>query len=133
MYDDVRRRAEASPAPFAIPGAVHSQRAANPYGDEETLGPPAEQPQTRRRRVVRRPAVLRAAASAAATDDADRLLRPAAMCPRCGARPAFRVTRSVVAALAQTPPAVRIGTYQCQRRGCGAIYDLTAAAYLNAI
>lgn len=57
-----------------------------------------------------------------------RLLRPAATCPRCGARPALRITPLLVAAVAGQPAGARVATYQCQRRGCGAVYDLTAQA-----
>ncbi|MFL5541302.1 MAG: hypothetical protein ACJ8J0_20105 [Longimicrobiaceae bacterium] len=64
--------------------------------------------------------------------DEGRLLRPAAACPRCGARPALRVTLALVRVLDGQPAALRVGTYQCQRRGCGAIYDLSAAACLRA-
>ena len=85
----------------------------------------------RPRRVVRRP-VARVPESPAPEPDEPRLLRPAAVCPRCGARPAMRVTEAMVAALAGHPGNERVGTYQCQRRGCGAIYDLTADAYLLA-
>ncbi len=60
------------------------------------------------------------------------LLRVAAACPRCGTRPALRVTSAMVRALAGAEAGVRVGTYQCQRRGCGAIYDLEADAYLRA-
>ena len=82
-----------------------------------------------RRRVVRRPA---AAPPPAAAPDPDALLRPAAACPRCGARPAMRVTAAMVQALRGRPAGERVATYQCQRRGCGAVYDLTAGAYLRA-
>ncbi|HET7232844.1 MAG TPA: hypothetical protein VFJ16_22735 [Longimicrobium sp.] len=61
-----------------------------------------------------------------------RLLRPAAACPRCGARPAMRVTAALVRALDGQAATVRVATYQCQRRGCGAIYDISAGAYLRA-
>ncbi len=61
-----------------------------------------------------------------------RLLRLAACCPRCGSRPALRVEQGAVEALGGRAPKERIGTYQCHRRGCGAIYDLTAAAYQRA-
>jgi hypothetical protein len=37
-----------------------------------------------------------------------------------------------VHALSGHPHEERVGTYQCQRRGCGAVYDLTAGAYLQA-
>ena len=58
-----------------------------------------------------------------------RLLRVAASCPQCGQRPALRVTADAVEAALAQPPDARMGTYQCQRRGCGTIYDLTARAY----
>jgi hypothetical protein len=61
-----------------------------------------------------------------------RLLRLAASCPRCGSRPAVRVTSQVVQAVAQHPPGARLGTYQCHRRRCGAIFDLTAHAFQQA-
>jgi hypothetical protein len=44
----------------------------------------------------------------------------------------MRVTQALVRALDGQPATVRVGTYQCQRRGCGAIYDLSAGAYLRA-
>jgi hypothetical protein len=61
-----------------------------------------------------------------------RLYRLSASCPRCGTRPALRVTRDAVETAGGQPPGTRLGTYQCQRRGCGTIYDLTASAYQNA-
>lgn len=61
-----------------------------------------------------------------------RLLRLAASCPRCGSRPAVRVAAEVVQAVAAHPPAARLATYQCQRRRCGAIFDLTAHAFQQA-
>lgn len=61
-----------------------------------------------------------------------RLLRLGVSCPRCGARPALRITEDAVRAVAHHPPGERLATYQCQRRQCGAIYDLTAGAYQNA-
>jgi hypothetical protein len=64
--------------------------------------------------------------------DERRLLRVAASCPRCSSRPALRVTPAVVRALASTLPATRVATYQCQRRGCGAVYDVTAEAFQKA-
>ncbi|HEX6911275.1 MAG TPA: hypothetical protein VF142_12805 [Longimicrobium sp.] len=70
----------------------------------------------------------------AAADAADplRLLRLAASCPRCGSRPAVRVTRAVVQAMMRHQPEVRMATYQCHRRRCGAIFDLTARAFQQA-
>ena len=64
--------------------------------------------------------------------DSPRLLRLAASCPRCGSRPAVRVTQAVVQAMARQPPGARLGTYQCHRRRCGAIFDLTARAFQQA-
>lgn len=61
-----------------------------------------------------------------------RLLRLAASCPNCGSRPALRITEDAVRAVMHHPPDERLGTYQCHRRRCEAIYDLTAAAYQNA-
>ena len=87
------------------------------------------------RRVVRRPAAAvpaPAAPLAPPAPDPELLLRPAAACPRCGARPAMRVTAAMVHALRDRPADERVATYQCQRRGCGAVYDLTADAYLRA-
>lgn len=63
---------------------------------------------------------------------AGRLLRLAASCPRCGARPALRVTEDAVTAVADHAPEERLGTYQCHRRHCGEIYELTARAYRDA-
>jgi hypothetical protein len=91
---------------------------------------PSERPRVRR--VVRRPAAAVPPAAAPAAPDPQLLLRPAAACPRCGARPAMRVTAALVHALRDRPADERVGTYQCQRRGCGAVYDLTAGAYLRA-
>lgn len=64
--------------------------------------------------------------------DAGRLLRLAVSCPACGSRPALRVTAAAVRALADREPGERVGTYQCQRRRCGAIFDLTVRAYRDA-
>lgn len=61
-----------------------------------------------------------------------RLLRLAASCPRCGSRPAVRVAPEVVQGVATYPPEARLATYQCQRRRCGAIFDLTARAFQEA-
>jgi hypothetical protein len=89
-------------------------------------------PERPRRRVVRRPAAALPAPPAPPPPDPDALLRPAAACPRCGARPAMRVTAAMVQALRGRPADERVATYQCQRRGCGAVYDLTADAYHRA-
>ena len=62
----------------------------------------------------------------------DRLLRLAARCPDCGARPALRISASAVADAGRHAPGERLGTYQCHRRRCGTVYDLRAAAYQRA-
>ncbi|CAN5761879.1 MAG: hypothetical protein M3418_11365 [Gemmatimonadota bacterium] len=62
-----------------------------------------------------------------------RLLRLAVSCPECGARPALRITEAAAQAVAEEPPEKRLGTYQCHRRRCGRVYDLTAAAYQTAL
>jgi hypothetical protein len=94
------------------------------------LPEPGAEPRRVVRRVVRRPEAHVPPPEPASREP--RLLKPAAACPRCGARPAMRVTDAMVGALAGHPANERVGTYQCQRRGCGAIYDLTANAYLLA-
>ena len=53
-----------------------------------------------------------------------RLVRLATSCPRCGSRPALRVTEDLVRGMNAPEETTRIGTYQCHRRGCGTIYDL---------
>lgn len=60
-----------------------------------------------------------------------RLLRLASNCPRCGSRPALRITGEVARLLAEEARGTRLGTYQCQRRGCGAIYDLEAGKFVE--
>jgi hypothetical protein len=59
------------------------------------------------------------------------LLRLASNCPRCGSRPALRITGEVARLLTDEAQGTRLGTYQCQRRGCGAIYDLVAGEFLG--
>ncbi len=59
---------------------------------------------------------------------AGRLTRLNASCPRCGSRPALRITEELARAVRASGRSARIGTYQCQRRGCGHIYDLSAQA-----
>lgn len=53
-----------------------------------------------------------------------RLVRLNTSCPRCGSRPALRVTEDLVRGMNAPEELTRIGTYQCHRRGCGTIYDL---------
>jgi hypothetical protein len=69
---------------------------------------------------------------APAAADSPRLLRLAVSCPRCGSRPAVRVTAAVVQAMMRQPPEARMATYQCHRRRCGAIFDLPARAFQQA-
>lgn len=64
--------------------------------------------------------------------ESDRLLRLAARCPDCGARPALRISASAAADARRHAPGERLGTYQCHRRRCGTVYDLRAAAYQRA-
>ena len=60
------------------------------------------------------------------------LLRLAVSCPRCGARPAVRITHALVEKLNAEPAGMHLATYQCHRRKCGHVYDITAAAYHRA-
>lgn len=60
------------------------------------------------------------------------LLQLAAACPRCGWKPAKRVTPAHVAAVREVDPAAELDSVKCQHRGCGAVYTITAAAYHNA-
>ncbi|HEX6250019.1 MAG TPA: hypothetical protein VFZ56_01140 [Gemmatimonadaceae bacterium] len=60
------------------------------------------------------------------------LLRLNVRCPGCGSAPAIRVTAATVADCAHLAPDARVATYQCHRRRCGRIYDLTARAYQEA-
>ncbi|HSU12999.1 hypothetical protein [Longimicrobium sp.] len=101
--------------------------------DPEVVPDPPSEPVVRRvRRLAPGFIPPSAARQADAAEPEGRLLRPAAACPRCGARPAMRVTQVMVHALDGQPAGARVGTYQCQRRGCGAIYDLSVAAYQRA-
>lgn len=59
------------------------------------------------------------------------LLRLASNCPRCGCRPALRISGEVARILTDEAQGTLLGTYQCQRRGCGAIYDLVAGEFLE--
>ena len=60
------------------------------------------------------------------------LLRLSAACPRCGSRPALRATAELARAVRGLPAAERMGTYQCQRRGCGEVYPLLARHFRDA-
>jgi hypothetical protein len=74
----------------------------------------------------------RVAAGTVKNEDGGALLRLAASCPRCGARPAMRITEPLMKALGAEPATRRLATYQCQRRGCGAVYDLAGDAFRKA-
>lgn len=60
------------------------------------------------------------------------LLRLAVSCPRCGARPAVRVTPALVEMLGREPAELHLATYQCHRQKCNHVYDITAGAYQRA-
>lgn len=60
------------------------------------------------------------------------LRAPLTRCPRCGSRPALRVTDFLAELLRRAEPRWTVGTVRCQRRGCGTIYPLTAGALSNA-
>jgi hypothetical protein len=60
------------------------------------------------------------------------LLRLAVSCPRCGARPAVRVTPTLVGMLSSEPADLHLATYQCHRTKCQHVYDITAGAYHKA-
>jgi hypothetical protein len=61
-----------------------------------------------------------------------RMLVPAVSCPRCGSRPALRVSEPLARRVEDLPPGQRVGSYKCQRRACGEIYEIPASAYQNA-
>jgi DNA-directed RNA polymerase subunit RPC12/RpoP len=56
------------------------------------------------------------------------LRAPVVSCPACGSRPALRVSQWVGETTKDEPPERRVASYKCQRRGCGAIYDITVQA-----
>ncbi len=61
------------------------------------------------------------------------LLRLDAACPRCGTRPALRISDDLERAIAELHKRDSImATYQCQRRGCGEVYPLTGRAFADA-
>ena len=62
-------------------------------------------------------------------EDSERLHAPVVCCPRCGSRPALRLAGMLVEVARLAAPDRMVGSYKCQRRGCGTIYYLTAAAY----
>ena len=58
-----------------------------------------------------------------------KLLRLAIVCPQCGSRPAMRITETLKQAVLNETPTKALATYQCQRRGCGYVYEVPARAY----
>jgi hypothetical protein len=42
------------------------------------------------------------------------------------------VCEALVEGVRDEPPERRVGSYKCQRRSCGVIYDIPAAAYQRA-
>lgn len=52
------------------------------------------------------------------------LLRVQANCPRCGTRPALRLTKTASTVLNACEANTLVATVQCQRRGCSAIYEI---------
>lgn len=58
----------------------------------------------------------------------ERMYGVLASCPRCGARPALRVSGWVLERMVDEDPQRRAASYKCQRRSCGEIYDVTAGA-----
>jgi hypothetical protein len=62
-----------------------------------------------------------------------RMRAPAVTCPRCGSRPALRLSEALVEAFPDESGSREIGSYKCQRRGCGYIYRITAAALRHGI
>jgi hypothetical protein len=62
----------------------------------------------------------------------ERLCGVPASCPACGARPALRLSAWLVERLRAEDPRRRVGSYKCQRRSCGRIYDILAGAVAEA-
>ena len=58
----------------------------------------------------------------------ERLYGVLASCPSCGARPALRLSGWLLEQVAREDPHRRAASYKCQRRSCGAIYDILAGA-----
>jgi hypothetical protein len=58
----------------------------------------------------------------------ERLYGVLASCPRCGARPALRLSGWLLERVRHEDPHRRAASYKCQRRSCGAIYDILAGA-----
>ena len=112
--------------PYALPPEEGEPEAASVTAGGE------DDPVLREGRGIRRPASSLPPKSPAPEPPA--LLRPLATCPRCGARPAMRIAPVFALILKHAPLSAsdRVATYQCQRRGCGAVYDLTADAFQRA-
>lgn len=64
--------------------------------------------------------------------ESGRMRAPAVSCPRCGSRPALRVSEPLIERVEDLPPEQRVASYKCQRRTCGEIYEIPAAAYQKA-
>jgi hypothetical protein len=62
----------------------------------------------------------------------DRQFILAAVCPRCGWRPAIRTFAAMVEAALDLDPETPCMSMKCQRRGCETTYIITARAYHNA-
>ena len=71
-------------------------------------------------------------ATTTSTTGQTELRLPLTCCPRCGSRPALRVTDFLAERLHGADPRWTVGTVRCQRRGCGTIYPLTVAALRSA-
>lgn len=66
-------------------------------------------------------------------DDDERLRELSVACPKCGRRPAHRITEVVRKVFLGLPEDMLVGTIQCQARECRCIFDLTARAYQRAV
>ncbi len=62
----------------------------------------------------------------------ERMRAPAVSCPRCGSRPALRISALLIDGVRGEPGTREVGSYKCQRRGCGYIYRITASALQRA-
>lgn len=62
-----------------------------------------------------------------------KMFKLAATCPACGRVPAYRATEADVLAKRGMPAAMACATVQCQRRGCGTLITLRAAAWQAAV
>ncbi len=58
--------------------------------------------------------------------------KPAAVCPKCGRAPAFRIFAATVHVYSDLAPVAPMIEYQCNRQGCGTVFTITARAYQRA-